>query len=75
VSDLHLYRKAFNHKILPVFLTVFSTIVGLIPFLIFGKKEVFWFAFGVGTIGGLVMSMLVIPVFLPLFLNLNDKKK
>lgn len=75
VSDLHLYRKAFNHKILPVFSTVFSTIVGLIPFLIFGEKEVFWFAFGVGTIGGLVMSMLVIPFFLPLFMNLNNNKK
>lgn len=74
VSDLQLYRKAFNHKILPVFLTVFSTIVGLIPFLIFGEKEVFWFAFGVGTIGGLVMSMMVIPVFLPLFMNLKVKK-
>ena len=40
-----------------------------IPFLIYGEKEPFWFAFGVGTIGGLLMSLLVIPIYLPLFLK------
>lgn len=68
---LSLFIKAFNHKILPILSTVLSTIVGLIPFLIYGEKEAFWFAFGVGTIGGLMMSLVVIPLYLPLFLKIN----
>lgn len=65
-----LYLKAFQYKILPVLLTVFSTIIGLIPFLI-GKREAFWFAFAAGTIGGLVFSLLAILVFFPVFLKLR----
>lgn len=63
-----LYLKAFQYKILPVVLTVFSTIIGLIPFLI-GKKEAFWFAFAAGTIGGLVFSLVAILMFFPVFLR------
>ena len=70
-SEVKLYVKAFNHKLIPILSTVLSTVVGLIPFLIFGEKEAFWFAFGVGTIGGLMMSLLVIPIYLPLFLRLR----
>jgi len=70
-TNLSLFIKAFNHKILPILSTVLSTVVGLIPFLIYGEKEPFWFAFGVGTIGGLMMSLLIIPLYLPLFLSLK----
>jgi multidrug efflux pump subunit AcrB len=65
---LLLYIKAFNHKIIPIFLTVISTVVGLIPFLLFGQSEVFWFALGAGTIGGLLISLIGIILYLPLFL-------
>ncbi len=68
LSPIRLYLKAFNHKIYPIVLTIISTIVGLIPFLIYGQKEAFWFSLGAGTIGGLLMSMIAIFVFLPLFL-------
>ena len=71
-----LYVKAFNHKIIPILLTVISTIVGLIPFLLYGQNEVFWFALGVGTIGGLLFSLIGIIIYLPLFLpNLIQKKQ
>lgn len=70
-SEVKLFVKAFNHKLIPILSTIFSTVVGLIPFLIYGEKEAFWFAFGVGTIGGLIMSLLVIPIYLPLFLRLK----
>ena len=71
-----LYVKAFNHKIVPIFLTVISTVVGLIPFLLFGESEVFWFALGAGTIGGLIISLIGIIFYLPVFLpNLVSKKK
>lgn len=74
-TNLSLFIKAFNHKTLPILSTVFSTIVGLIPFLIYGEKEPFWFAFGVGTIGGLMMSLLIIPLYLPLFLGFTKNKR
>ncbi|MBD2704729.1 efflux RND transporter permease subunit [Spirosoma sp. BT702] len=61
------YQKAFRHKIGPILLTVVSTIVGMFPFLLY-EQEPFWYALGIGTIGGLIMSLLVVGVYLPLFL-------
>ncbi|MCB4807946.1 efflux RND transporter permease subunit [Tamlana sp. 62-3] len=63
-----LYFKAFNYKIIPVFLTIISTIVGLIPFVWNGKNEAFWFSFAVGSIGGLIFSLIGILIYLPLFI-------
>jgi multidrug efflux pump subunit AcrB len=51
---------------MPIILTTLSTIVGFIPFLIYGQNEAFWFALATGTIGGLLMSILVIFFYLPL---------
>ena len=65
--DLRLYLKAFNHKITPILLTIISTILGLIPFLLSGQNEVFWFALAAGTIGGLLFSLFAILFFLPLW--------
>ncbi len=73
-DKLRIYIKAFNHKISPVILTILSTIFGLIPFLIGGQTEVFWFAFAVGTIGGLIFSLIALFIYFPLFLNFNIKK-
>ena len=68
-----LYLKAFQYKSLPVLLTIVSTIIGLIPFLI-GKKEPFWFAFAAGTIGGLAFSFLAILLFFPVFIRFRSPK-
>mgnify|MGYP002313141024 CR=1 FL=1 len=62
------YMKAYNRKIIPVLLTICSTILGLIPFLYDGKNEVFWFSFAVGTMGGMVFSLIALLVYLPVFL-------
>lgn len=61
------FTKAWNSKILPIFLTVVSTILGFIPFMVGDGKEAFWFPLAAGTIGGLVMSILGIFLFLPIF--------
>jgi len=73
-EDLRLYLKAYNYKIIPVFLTVFSTILGLLPFIWGGQHEVFWFAFAVGAMGGLLFSVLAVIVWLPLLLKIGLKK-
>jgi multidrug efflux pump subunit AcrB len=69
-SDINLYFKAFNYKIIPILLTVVSTVLGFIPFLI-GEKQPFWFALAAGTIGGLLFSLLGIVFYLPLFLRIK----
>ena len=61
------YVKAWNSKIIPIFLTVVSTILGFIPFMVGDVKEGFWFPLAAGTIGGLVMSVIGIFFYLPIF--------
>ena len=67
MSPYKAYLKAWNAKITPIFLTVVSTILGFIPFMLGPDKEAFWFPLAAGTIGGLVMSILGIFLYLPLF--------
>ncbi len=73
-SRLKVYVKAFNHKIIPVILTILSTVMGLIPFVIGGKEDVFWFAFAVGAISGLLFSLVALVVYFPLFVRMTDKR-
>ena len=67
ISIVRIYLKAFNNKIVPIVLTVLSTILGLVPFVVYGQNEVFWFALAVGSIGGLLFSLVVVVFYLPLF--------
>lgn len=63
------YLKAWNHKIIPILLTVVSTVLGFIPFLTGGEREGFWFPLAAGTIGGLIASLSGIFLLLPMFLK------
>lgn len=63
------YVRAFNGKIIPIILTNLATIIGLVPFLLTGKDERFWFALAAGTIGGLIFSMVGLIIFQPLMLK------
>jgi multidrug efflux pump subunit AcrB len=68
------YIKAFHHKIVPILLTILSTIVGLIPFLLADDSDSFWRNLAAGSIGGLLVSVLTVVVWLPLLLIRKDKK-
>ena len=67
LSSARAYVKAWNAKVVPIFLTVVSTILGFIPFMVGTSKEAFWFPLAAGTTGGLVMSVIAIFCFLPAF--------
>ena len=67
LSSIPMYIKAYNHKIIPILLTVISTVLGLIPFLLDGANETFWFSFAVGTMGGLLFSIIGIVFYTPIF--------
>lgn len=73
-SPLTVYKKAFNHKIIPALLTILSTSIGLIPFLIGEQKDVFWFSFAAGTIGGLIFSLIALFIYFPLILNIAKNR-
>jgi len=62
------YMRAFRVKIMPIIMTVLSTVLGFIPFLVGTDKESFWFPLAAGTIGGLLFSLVAVIFYLPLFL-------
>ena len=67
-NHISIFTKAFRQKIVPIWLTVISTVVGMVPFMVLGDKEVFWFSLSVGGAGGLLFSLLVITFFVPVIL-------
>ena len=68
-NNQHRFIKAYNHKIIPILLTIFSTVCGLVPFLIDGPEERFWFSFAVGSISGLVFSIFALVFVLPMMMR------
>ena len=70
-----LYLKAYNHKIVPIALTILSTVLGLVPFLYDGPEEGFWFAFAVAAISGTLFSLIALAVYLPIFLPMRRKPR
>ena len=57
--------------IVPILLTVLSTVVGLIPFLFDGASNPFWYSYAVGSMGGLLFSLIALVFALPVFVILN----
>lgn len=72
-NNLKTYIKAFNYKIIPIFLTIISTILGFIPFVVGKNTDGFWFSLAAGTMGGLVFSIIALIVLLPICMP-NIKK-
>ena len=76
IYSIRFYIKAYNHKIIAVLLTIISTVLGLVPFLIDGPKaEPFWFSFTIGTIGGLLFSIIALVFFMPILMPLQLQPK
>lgn len=65
---IKLYLRAFRVKIVPIMLTILSTILGFIPFIIGETRESFWYPLAIGTMGGLVMSILALLIIFPIFI-------
>jgi len=61
------YLKAYNGKIVPILLTALSTVLGLLPFVLFGSKDPFWYSLALCTIGGMIASVIVLVLLLPVF--------
>lgn len=73
VNPVRFYVKSYNHKIIAILLTIISTVLGLVPFLIDGPKaEAFWFSFAIGTIGGLLFSIIALVFFMPILMPFSS---
>ena len=61
------YLRAYNHKIIPILLTILSTVLGLVPFVFDQDENHFWYSFAMGSIGGLLFSLVALVFAMPVF--------
>ena len=73
IHGLKTYIKAYNRKIIPTLLTILSTVLGLIPFLFDGKRNMFWYSFAIGVMSGMLFSLIAIVFIMPVFFPLKAK--
>lgn len=71
VSSLRAYLQAYNHKIVPVILTILSTVFSLIPFLLDGSDNHFWYTFAITTIVGLTASLFALVFIMPWWVRMR----
>jgi multidrug efflux pump subunit AcrB len=67
-SSFDIYLGACKAKVTAIFMTVISTVLGFVPFVIGTAHESFWFPLAVGTMGGMLMSLFALFFYLPLLL-------
>ena len=68
LSSPRAYRKAIRYKIRPILLSIFTTVVGLLPFLWEAHEQAFWPALALGTMGGMIASLIVLLLLMPCFM-------
>lgn len=72
ITPRRAYLRAYNHKIVPVMLTVLSTVLSLVPFLVDGPDNQFWYTFAITTIVGLMASLLALVLVLPWCVRIKE---
>ena len=45
--------------------------MGLLPFLMYAEHQKFWFSFAVGSLGGLLFSIISLVFVMPIFMKLR----
>lgn len=73
-TDNALFLKALANRFRTILVTIISTICGVLPFVVNGQGEAFWFSLGIGTIGGLSFALLVIFLIMPVMKWQNAKR-
>lgn len=63
-----IYKRAFRLKFTPIMLSAISCMIGLLPFVTNNSLEVFWYGFGVCSLGGILFSLIGTFLLLPLIL-------
>ena len=73
ISPLDAYRRAVRNKTFAILLTVISTVLGFVPFVVDKGASLFWHSLSMGVIFGLLFSTLMLFLILPCFLG-RDRK-
>lgn len=60
--------QALENKSFAILMTIISSALGLVPFLLEGDAEVFWFSLALGSIAGLLFSILAVFLVLPIWM-------
>ncbi|MEM9985906.1 MAG: efflux RND transporter permease subunit, partial [Bacteroidota bacterium] len=55
-------------KLLPIMLTTLTTVIAMTPILVEKEPQPFWYNLSVGSIGGLLMSSVLLLVIIPLLM-------
>lgn len=69
ISPLHAYGRAVRNKSFSIALTVISTVLGFIPFVVDPDAMDFWYSLSIGVIFGLLFSTAMVFLLLPCFLG------
>ncbi len=64
-NDIETLVQAAATRLRPIVMTTLTTIGGLLPLLIMGEQASVWYSLSLGTIGGLVSSMVLTLVVVP----------
>jgi len=67
--------KAVFTKLNPISLSMISTCLGLVPFIVLGDHEIFWFALATGTLGGMAAAAVYVFVIIPALMTRRGKEK
>jgi multidrug efflux pump subunit AcrB len=62
---------AAGQRLRPVLMTTLTTIGGLLPMFLLGKPSSLWYSLALGTIGGLMSSMVLTLIVVPVVFSLN----
>lgn len=67
-NTLEEYLIAFYGKFTPILITTISSLVGIVPFIFLAEEVNFWYVLSVGTVGGLLSSVVSIYSLMPVLL-------
>ncbi len=57
--------EAASHRLRPIMMTTLTTVGGLLPLLIMDDRTSLWYSLSLGTIGGLISSMILTLIVIP----------
>ncbi|MBM4167799.1 MAG: efflux RND transporter permease subunit [Ignavibacteria bacterium] len=64
-SYLESLIEASSRRVRPILMTTLTTIMGLVPLMIGGDKQSLWYSLSIGTTGGLISSVVLTLIVVP----------
>jgi len=65
MAVLEAVTQGCRERLRPILMTTFTTIIGLLPLVLFTKEESIWYSLSLATIGGLLSSTVMVLTVIP----------